>query len=97
MADGIRIHERIRIGEQQYIAARRRNRIGEYGGFAAVRREVQQSDAARLAGFDDFTGPIGAAVGRDDDFEPIGRIVECEQVLEARANDGFFVVRRDDD
>ena len=60
-------------------------------------RALEKANAQVLGGnlADDGVGEVGRAVGRDDDFEPLSRIVECQRVLDAAADHRLLVVRRD--
>ena len=73
----------------------RSHAIVDRGDLAAPRRELEQPDARREPP-DDRVGAVDRAVGRDDDLEPVGRVVERERVLQLGLDHRRFVVGGDE-
>ena len=97
LAERVRLPLGVRVRERDHVA-RRLAHGAMLGGDLPAALALEQPDA-RLAGgdlADDVVRPIGRAVGGDDDLEELGRVVELEEVLDAAADDGVLVVRRDD-
>jgi hypothetical protein len=61
----------------------------------SLARALEQAHARlpRRDRADDRIGSIRRTVGGDDNLEPIGRVVELEQVLETPTDDRLLVVR----
>jgi hypothetical protein len=62
----------------------------------AAAGQGEQADARIRVRADNLVGAIGRAVGHDEHLEPVGEVVEREQVVDPCPDDVLLVVRRDD-
>ena len=85
---------RVRVGEGEDLAARLAHGPVLGGDLAAAR--VHDQPHAISEALDELVRAVGRGVGGDDDLEPVGRIVEREQVLEPPLDHGLLVVGGDD-
>ena len=96
-AQGERRPHGVGIGECDHVTARLANREVLSRDLASPWR-AEQPDARLVLRDtrDGVVGRIGRRVGRDDDLELVGRVVELEQVLEPAFDHALLVVRRND-
>ena len=97
LGERVRRPRRIGVGERQDLAVRLANRPVLRGDLAGARAANQPY--AGLAGHDRLDQLVGAIVRRvrgDDDLEPVGRVVEGEQVFEPPLDHRLLVVGGDD-
>ena len=88
---------RVRVGEREHVA-------GGLAHRAILRRDLAAARAAdqpharlpRRDRLDELVSTVGGGIRGDHDLEPVGRVVEREQVLEAALDHGLLVVRGDD-
>ena len=94
----IRRPRRVRVGERDNVARRLAHGPVLRRDLAPA-RAVEQPDAGLVLGdaLDDRVRPVLRGVGRDDDLESVGRVVESEEVLEPAADHRLLVVRSHDD
>ena len=87
---------RVRVGEGEDLAVRLAHGPVLRRDLAAARVD-DQPNAAVAEALDELVRAIGGGIGRDDELELLGRIVEREQVLEPPLDHRLLVVGGDDD
>ena len=93
-AHRVRREHLARVGEDQDVVDRARD-AGIEGRRLAARRRRDDVDGVAEAR-EDAERIVGRSVGDDDDLPPIGRIVEREEILDARRQPMRFIAGRDD-
>lgn len=85
---------RIRIAEHEDVALRNLLQAVEHGSLAGILRGLHQSDSLVGIARDNFCGAVGRTVVADQYLELFLGVVNFEDVLDFPLDNGFLVVRR---
>ncbi len=96
-ADGIGLQQRVRVGEDEDVAARLRDAVADDRELAAALVEAQQPDALALEPADDRVGSVAGAIRADEDLQALARIVHREAVPQRALDYFLFVVRGEEE
>ena len=84
-----------RVGHDDDLPAQLRHDVVQHGGLSAARLEGDDRHAIGLPGARTLRRPVGRSVGGDHDLQPVARVVERAEILDARADPRGLVVRDD--
>jgi hypothetical protein len=89
------LDHRVRVGEDHDLTAGLGDRVGE-GGQLPAPRQSEEPDAGLGVPLDDRLRSVGRTVRRDDNLEPLPRVVSLQRVVDALLDACLLVIRRDD-